>query len=641
MTEPLQRAFAHPMGLALLALLPTLSVAGFLAARHRRRRLQRLGSPQAIRMVTTGRRRFAWLKRLLLTSAFTALITGIAGPQWGRDEAVAGALGRDVVVVLDLSRSMLAQDVLPNRAGRAKQAIEDLLATISRRGGHRIALVVFAAGPQVVCPLTQDYDHVRKALADLDPAQPSPALAMGAETAASGTRIGAGLLTAVETHDDTAQGYQDILLISDGDDPARDEEWRIGAIEARKRNIPVHTVGVGNPDAFSPIPGRDGKPLYFEGREVTTRLEEEPLQLIANWTGGVYVPGRTDRLPLGQLFRERIETAPGRELRDDFLPAYYQHYSWFFSIALSLIGLHMGLGSRQPRAARQIKSESGDRGKSVSGLLLASAALFLVSASPLDDAAESLVRQGNRALTSGAPGVALEAYARAEEATEDPGLVAFDEGLALYELGRFREAELHFLRAREDATGPRLAHLLLGLGNAIVQQVRDTDAQRLRQAIRRFEECLNVPEASPEIVAAARHNLELARLLWAKARARKGSKDSETSDKDRPPNEPEDRRPEGETGDEDMMRELRKGEGKRERQGKAAEDPQATAESDDPRPRPASGNLPPIPDRDELAPLSPEDAAEHLRIAAERIEKERLQYRDRLAPVNLPHVKNW
>src|SRR5207237_2309864 len=133
--------------------------------------------------------------------ALLVLVVGIAGPQWGRDWDQSTAPGRDLVVVVDLSRSMLAQDVLPNRLERAKKALEDLSQAVQQRGGHRLALVGFAARARVICPLTHDYDHFRAALAELDAANPHPDLRPSAAEAVSGTRIGLALATAVEVHD--------------------------------------------------------------------------------------------------------------------------------------------------------------------------------------------------------------------------------------------------------------------------------------------------------------------------------------------------------------------------------------------------------------------------------------------------------
>ena len=160
----LRHGFANPWALTLLAVLPALAVGALLDRRRRRRALSSLGSLPSLRALTSGARRGGVFRAFNLASALALLVLGVAGPQWGRDWQQPPAPGRDLVVVLDLSRSMLAQDVLPNRQERARLALLDLLHTLQQRGGHRLGLVAFAARPLLVCPLTYDYDHFRAAL---------------------------------------------------------------------------------------------------------------------------------------------------------------------------------------------------------------------------------------------------------------------------------------------------------------------------------------------------------------------------------------------------------------------------------------------------------------------------------------------
>jgi Ca-activated chloride channel family protein len=255
---------------------------------------------------------------------------------------------------------MLAEDVLPNRFERARRALEDLSYTIQQRGGHRLALVVFAGRAQIVCPLTHDYDHFRAMLENLDLVHLPAGLRPENKDAVSGTRIGAGLETAILALDEAAAGYQDMLLLSDGDDPAQDGEWRTGAEAARRLRIPVHTVGVGNPDEASPIPGRSGEPFLHNREVVRTRLEEEPLRAIAGLTGGTYTPARTNTLPLGELFRDRIEPGQVRENTQDTLPLYQQRYSWFLTAAFALLTFELMAGGGYWRITGS-KHHSADR----------------------------------------------------------------------------------------------------------------------------------------------------------------------------------------------------------------------------------------------------------------------------------------
>jgi Ca-activated chloride channel family protein len=339
--------FNYPLALILLVLPAVLVVVAILAESLRRRALRLWGaSPFAFR-----RRGFGFLTFSALLSGLTLLVMGIAGPQWGLDAMPEPATGRDLVCILDMSRSMLAEDILPNRLERAKSALEQLSWAIQKRGGYRVALVVFAGRAQVVCPLTHDYDHFRDSLAQVDLAE------IGVEPGAnggavSGTRIGAALVAAVQAHSDANRGFQDILLISDGDDPVRDNEWQGGIEAARSARIPVYVVGVGDPVNEQSIPGPDGSPLRHNKKVVTTRLDEPKLEQIATETGGMYLPGRTGELLLGDWFEKSIVPKSAVSLADERFLTKSQRYAWPLGFALFFLAVEIALSGIASRTSR-------------------------------------------------------------------------------------------------------------------------------------------------------------------------------------------------------------------------------------------------------------------------------------------------
>src|SRR5262245_44352720 len=220
-----QRGFAHPWLLVLMMLLPALGLLTWLAQRLRRRALARLGSSLALRPLIDESPWLRAFRRFFFSMSLTFLVLGAAGPQWGRDSNQTVSPGRDLIVVLDLSRSMLAE--APSRLERSREALQGLVDATEQRGGHRGALLVFAGHPRVSCLLTQDYDHVRHSLDQINPQAPAAELGPG-------TRIGEALRLAVAVHlarqerDASTRGHQDVLLVSDGDDPEDDDEWRGG-----------------------------------------------------------------------------------------------------------------------------------------------------------------------------------------------------------------------------------------------------------------------------------------------------------------------------------------------------------------------------------------------------------------------------
>jgi tetratricopeptide (TPR) repeat protein len=252
---------------------------------------------------------------------------------------------------------------------------------------------------------------------------------------------------------------------------------------------------------------------------------------------------------------------------------------------------------------------------------------------------EELVRQGNTAFAGGDYEAAVALYQQAGTRTSDPGLVAFNEGTALYHLGRYREAVLRFRSCREDAEGARLTRLLYSLGNCLVQQARPSDTALFKEAAQLYEECIQRDGADPDLRAEARHNLELARLLLLKARAAKDRSDSESTNQEEnnppPPPDGNNVQPGNEGGPTSAN-----ATGRPETVQSGPDDPKAVAGQSD-QPSPGKGPIPPLPDKDELVPLSPEDAAQHLRDATARIERERREYRQRPMPPLPAHVKDW
>lgn len=324
---------ARPDALWLLLLFPLAALLSWWAARRRARAVAAIGRPAAVaEQFTHLRPARRWLAPAH-PLAWALLILGVAGPRWGISDEPGVAVGRDVVVAVDLSRSMLADDMSDPAAKARWEAARagalDLLDAAVRRGGHRVGVVVFAARPKVLCPLTTDYEHARAVLEAVDGEFPPPECKPRGDIV-SGTRIGSALVAAVEAHDPRFTGAQDIVLISDGDDPEEyDKEWGRGANAARAANVPVHAVGVGNPARPARLPVGDGA--------IDTQLQEEPLKQIAEETGGHYVAARTGTPRLGDFFLDRIEGGtPRTVVGEDQVPQPKERYPWFFAPALAL-----------------------------------------------------------------------------------------------------------------------------------------------------------------------------------------------------------------------------------------------------------------------------------------------------------------
>ena len=213
-------------------------------------------------------------------------------PQWGKSMEKTVTRARNVVVAIDVSRSMLAEDVRPNRLERAKADVADLIDSLE---GDRCALVAFRRTGVPVCPLTTDHGYLRGALEHLSPESAPP----------GETDLGSAIRAALGALDPAADDHNAIILISDGGD-LRGEALQ-NAEAAKKRGIPIFTVGIGDPKRGATIPAEDGRGVQkFQGKPVTVKLEEEALAAIAKASGGRYVPlatAGTAETTLGAIYR--------------------------------------------------------------------------------------------------------------------------------------------------------------------------------------------------------------------------------------------------------------------------------------------------------------------------------------------------
>jgi len=326
--------WARPEWLMLLALTLLFPLVGWVSARLRRRRVARWG------IANPDKPRFRGLVEAMFLAGWVMAIIGLAGPRWGTMLEADRLYGRDVVIILDLSRSMLAADMLPDAQGAvtrwevARNGIRDLANAAQRRGGHRLAVIVFAARAKVWIPLTHDYDHVRRMIDELDARYPPPEILLNPAAGESGTRIGAAITLATQLIDPRFPRATDLLILSDGDDPVLDQEWQRGVTAASNAGVPIHTIGLGDPQQGSTIATGPNELLEFRDVPIVTKLMPEPLEQLARQTGGV--AWMTERTPplLGDWFRSELEPRTERELDADALPQPAPRQTWFYLAAL-------------------------------------------------------------------------------------------------------------------------------------------------------------------------------------------------------------------------------------------------------------------------------------------------------------------
>ena len=317
--------FLNPVFLVFAALVP---LAGFFWAFLKVRREKALARfvapPLASKLMPPGANLWGLQAALMLSGMALALVAA-ARPQWGRATEKTVSRSRNVVVALDVSRSMLARDVRPNRLERAKADIADLIDSLE---GDRCALVAFRRGGVLVCPLTTDHGYLRGALER-----------MTVESAPRGeTDLGGAIRVSLEALDPAADDHNAIIIVSDGGDLKGDaaECAKIAA----KRRIPVFTVGIGDPKTATPIPGEEGEGTYsYKGSKVSVRLEEAALKAIAEMSGGRYVPlatAGTAETTLGAIYRRFLRQVAAKEQNDEESRA-AERFQVFLIPALALL----------------------------------------------------------------------------------------------------------------------------------------------------------------------------------------------------------------------------------------------------------------------------------------------------------------
>ena len=293
--------FAEPVFLALVAVVP---IAGLLFAFLRARRekaLTRLVAPALRRRLMPKTANLWGLQAWLMILGLALCLLAAARPQWGKSTEKFVERSRNVVVAIDVSRSMLAADVRPNRLERAKADVADLIDSLE---GDRCALVAFRRTGVTLCPLTSDRGFLRSALEQMTP-----------ESAPRGeTDLGSAIRAALDALDPAADDHNAIIVISDGGD-LRGEALQNAEI-AKKRGIPIFTVGIGDPKVGATLQDESGRPLKYKGEVVKVKLEETALKAIAEASRGRYVPlatAGTAETTLGAIYRKFLRQVAAKE----------------------------------------------------------------------------------------------------------------------------------------------------------------------------------------------------------------------------------------------------------------------------------------------------------------------------------------
>ncbi|MBI2377059.1 MAG: VWA domain-containing protein [Deltaproteobacteria bacterium] len=478
--------FAEPWALVFVLIAP-LSFVLFLALERRKtKQLERsmdLDLFADLSSLGEDRGRTVRLAQALLFSAGLGLVAiSLARPQFGLRTEVRKGRGMDVVIAIDLSKSMLAQDVAPSRLDRARIEIADL---VERLRGDRVGLVGFTSVAVPLCPLTTDHSAL---LLQLRSASPG-------DFPRGGTAVGDAIVAAKELLGSSPykESGKSIVVITDGEEHEGDAEG--AAKQAFEAGIEVHVVGVGSKTG-EPIPlftdkGRSaGYMKDANGQTVISRLDEELLRRVASAGNGIAaLPSEQGGLDVS-LVANHLSKLKRAELENRTIRVYEERFRWALAPALLLLVLATAIRPSKRRLAR---------------FTIGLAALCFtpsVSAGPLDRE-QADVAAGNAALAEGKAADAITAYEKARAALGDEPRLAFNKGLAEAARGELDQAVAEY-QAAQKSTDPKVrAQAAFALGNA-------------QRALKKYSEAMTAYREAllddPSHTGAKR-NLELVRAM--------------------------------------------------------------------------------------------------------------------------------
>ncbi len=297
------------------------------AARRRRRLLERFAArPTLAEILEDGDPMRERVRRGLFLAAVAFLILALARPQWGFEWHRARRRALDILILLDSSRSMLTEDVRPNRLERSKLAVLDLL---QRLKGDRIGLIAFAGDAFLVCPLTVDVDGFRLTLEDVD----TTTVPRG------GTNLGAAIDAAIKEYARAPAEYRVVVVLTDGENLEGDP--LAAARRAKAKGIKIYCVGIGTPEGeLVRVPGPDGRMELLkdsEGNAVKSRLNERLLERISLETGGIYVRASGAQTGLDLIYRRELAGRKRREIQGRMEKKYHERFQFPLALAILLM----------------------------------------------------------------------------------------------------------------------------------------------------------------------------------------------------------------------------------------------------------------------------------------------------------------
>ena len=327
--------FTYFWALHLLWLLPAAVLVIIVCNRQRKKALERIADPELLNRLT-GEERKGWrlIKSAFFVVSLGLMLIALAGPRWGSHYQEVSRKGVDIMVLVDVSPSMLVEDIKPSRLERARREVLDFIRVVQ---GDRVGLVAFSGAAYIQCPLTLDYGALEMFLGLLS----SDLISV------PGTDLGSAIETGLLSFDMNSETDKVILLITDGED--NEGAGIEAARKAAKKGVKIFVFGMGD-NSGGPIPdGSGGFKKDKGGQLVLSRLQEEGLKKIASITGGDYVRSSAGDLDLDILYFDGIKSkTKAVTLKSGKIKVYEERFTFFLLGAFLLLLLEGLIEERRP-----------------------------------------------------------------------------------------------------------------------------------------------------------------------------------------------------------------------------------------------------------------------------------------------------
>ena len=325
--------FANSQYMLLLLLIPFFFVLQAIVLRMRTKRIRRFGDETLVKqLMPSYANAKVWVRLTMFALGFFFFVIGLSRPQIGAKLKEHETKGAEIMIVLDVSNSMLAEDYSPNRLERAKLAISRL---VDKLREDRIGLIVFAGNSFVQLPITTDYVSAKMFLNSISTES----------VPVQGTAIGEAINTAIRSFSAQSQKSRAVVVITDGEN--HEDDPVAAAKQAAEMGVRVFTIGVGSPEG-KPIP-MDGELLKDkEGNIVVTRLDEKVLQDVASAGNGVYVRAGNSEFGLNPIIDD-IRKMEDEKYSSLVFEEYDEQFMYFLAIAFVFFIMEMLIGDRRSK----------------------------------------------------------------------------------------------------------------------------------------------------------------------------------------------------------------------------------------------------------------------------------------------------